>query len=579
MAILITTDGNCRQRWLRVTFWLIAIALGALYAWDARHLMNGDGLSYLDMGDAYVHGHWNLTINTLWSPLYAWILGLALLVLNPSPYWEFSIVHLVNFAIYLCALGCFDFFLRELIRYHREQKAVTDKDGFVTLPEWTWQMLGYILFLWSSLSLIGVSGVIPDMCVAALVYLASGILLRIRRQAAGWPAFVLLGLVLGFGYLAKAPMFLLAFVFLMVSMFSVGNLRRAAPRVLAAAAVFLLVGGPFIIALSKTKGRLTVGDSGKLNYIWHVNGIPSRHWQGGSSSGNTPEHPTRKISDIPAIYEFGNPVGGTYPPWYDPSYWYEGVNPHFGLSEQMKALVVNARLYYQLLFSMANLGLIVGLLILLYTGRKKWRMKYMAEHWSLLIPALVAMVMYLPVHMETRYIGAFVVLLWLGLFSSVRLPDDQRSIRILALVIIITVIPMANAIGLTPTHPKAYSAVRAILKREEAPAHIHWQVAECLHRIGVQPGDKVAVIWPEYLHVSPNPYWARLARVKVIADMPIKDRSDSGLAGHEVESQTIEIFAKTGAKVIVAEKLPDYVSTTGWQRLGDTDFYAYLLMK
>jgi len=251
-----------------------------------------------------------------------------MLILKPLPYWEFSVLHLINFVIYLCALSCFDFFLCELIRYQGQTTGFS-QDGRVALPEWAWLALGYSLFIWSSLVHIVLWMESPDMCMTAFVYLTSGILLRIRMGRAGWLTFVVLGAVLGFGYLAKAAMFPLAFLFLLVSLFSVCNLRRAIIPVLAALVVFFLVAGPFIVALSKAKGRLTFGDTGKLNYVWFVNCVDNwphnwprhwPHWQGELPGNGTPKHPARKIFDEPTIYEFGTPVGGTYPMWYDPSY-------------------------------------------------------------------------------------------------------------------------------------------------------------------------------------------------------------------------------------------------------------------
>ena len=39
--------------WLKTAFRLLAVALGALNAWNARHSVSPDGISYLDMGDAF----------------------------------------------------------------------------------------------------------------------------------------------------------------------------------------------------------------------------------------------------------------------------------------------------------------------------------------------------------------------------------------------------------------------------------------------------------------------------------------------------------------------------------------------
>ncbi len=162
---------------LRVFYWLTAATLGFLHVWADRYaLKDVDGLSYLDIGDAYFRGDWNTAVNAYWSPFYSWLLGLALAVLNPSPYWELSVARLVNLAIYLAALGCFDFFLRGLIRHHRrltDQAAANEAliDEPVTLPEWAWLALGYSFFIWSSLYMINIAAERPDLCLTAFIYL------------------------------------------------------------------------------------------------------------------------------------------------------------------------------------------------------------------------------------------------------------------------------------------------------------------------------------------------------------------------------------------------------------------------
>ncbi|MDQ3258363.1 MAG: hypothetical protein M3R15_31510, partial [Acidobacteriota bacterium] len=306
----LATDSRARR--LQAVFWLVAIVLGLLHAWHGRYVMGSDGISYLDMGDAYLRGDWQMAVNGYWSPLYSWLLGLALLLIKPSSYWEFPVAHLVNFLIYLAALGCFTFFLGEVMRdqQQQQQREREAQSGRMTLPAWAWVVRGYTLFLWSALEMIALQSVTPDMCVAACVYVAAGLIVRIRRGASGWMTYVWLGMVLGIGYLAKAAMFPLAFVFLAVSLLASvwatgGVWRGAVGRMAVAVAVFVLVGGPFLVALSMAKGRVTFGDSGRLNYAWYVTNVGYRHWQGEPAGSGEAKHTTRKVMAEPAVYEFG----------------------------------------------------------------------------------------------------------------------------------------------------------------------------------------------------------------------------------------------------------------------------------
>jgi len=165
---------------LRRIFWLAAIVLAALHAWAGRHAMNPDGISYLDLADAFRHHDWSLAFNLYWSPLYSILLAGGLALLSPSPYWEFPVVHLVNFVIFLFSLVCFEVFLREMIRFTAGAKQL-EQPATSTLQV-LWYLLAYPLFIWSSLYMTTMALVTPDMLVAGPIYFSAALLLRARRR-------------------------------------------------------------------------------------------------------------------------------------------------------------------------------------------------------------------------------------------------------------------------------------------------------------------------------------------------------------------------------------------------------------
>ncbi len=572
-------------RRLQILSSAVAVALGLLHAWNGRYEISPDGISYLDMGDAYLRGDWQVAINGYWSPLYSLLLGVALRVIKPSPYWEFPVAHLVNFVVYLCALFCFAFFLNEVMR-HQRGEANKVAGQWAGLPEWAWVVVGYTLFMWSSLELITVRYVTPDMCVAACVYVVSGIIVRMRRVAGGWLTFAVLGAVLGVGYLAKAAMFPLAFVFVGVSLLTGGGgVRRVARRALVAGVAFLLVSSPFLIALSWAKGRMTFGDTGRLNYAWYVNDIPGIYWQGEPGWSGTSRHPTRKVMDAPEVYEFGTPVGGTYPPWYDPSYWNEGLTPRFDLRRQIEVMISGIKFHFYFLLPLALRGSIaMGLFVLFYMSGRGWRIiKDVAARWFLLVPALTAFAMYSLVHVEERFIGSFVVLLFVGLFSSVRLSEWTGAHRLVTCVVIIIVAMFGLTVGLSSARA-AYMTMLDVIK-EESP-YINWQVAEGLKQVGAQPRDKVAVLNtsigpPGFLgniRSSDNMRWARLARLQIVAEVYSReDKNNFWKVDDAARRRVIGAFDQAGAKMIVDDEVPDWAAADGWQRIGNTDHYVHFL--
>jgi hypothetical protein len=568
-------DKAFRSQWLRVVFWLIALILGGLHAWAAAksNSMNPDGVAYLDIGDAYLRRDWSMAINSYWRPLYSWVLGLVMHVLHPSIRWEFPTVHIVNFFVYVLALICFEFFWVRLMRWHQ---ARSSGDSSATFPEWAWLALGYSLFIYSALNLIKIWSVTPDMLVAAVVFLAAGLIVRIRAGAATWRIFALLGAVLGVGYLAKTAMFPLAFIFLAVSVFSVGDLRRATMLVPVALTFFLLIAGPYVAVLSVAKGGLTFGDTGKLMYAWHVNGVPHPHWQGEVLGAGTPKHPSKKIFESPPIYEFGRASGGTYPVSYDPSYWYEGVIPHFELRGQINVLLSSMEYYFDLFFRQQG-GLIACVLILYFLIREQRPIiiHKMLQESGLSILALLSLGMFALVHVQPRYIGAFVVLLWADILARVNLPASWKSRRLLsfasALMVLFLLMNIAafNLEGFRDL--TGFGKLRQGTGSQQAgPPNWPGVVAEDLHQLGIRSGDKVGVIGYAF-----DSFWARLARVQIVAEMFDEQADQFWLGDPLFQSTVLQAFARSGAKAIVAERVPNYVTPSGWHRVGSSSYYIY----
>src|SRR5947208_3516246 len=112
------------------------------------------------------------------------------------------------------------------------------------VPKWAWYVVGYSAFILSSLLLISMSFVSGDMAVAAVVYLACALLLRIRNGTAGWKTFACLGLVLGIGYLTKAVMFLMSIPFFVVAAAAQRRLGRSVKPVAFSLLVFAAIASP-----------------------------------------------------------------------------------------------------------------------------------------------------------------------------------------------------------------------------------------------------------------------------------------------------------------------------------------------
>ncbi len=542
---------------LRFSGFAVIVAVGALRLWVGRYSMNPDGMCYLDLGDAFFRRKWFDAVNGYWSPLYSWLLGAVLFVAKPSRLWEFPVAHAVNLFIYLAAFFCFEFFLRSMREDLRYEAGYDKGTGIWTLCEQSLFATGYALFLWSSLELITIWDFSPDLSVAAFVYLIAGLLLRIRHRSS-FRLYIVLGVVLGFAYLTKAVMFPLGFAFILIGFFCVPRQKRLA-FLLLVTSCFLAVSAPWLVALSRAKGRFTFGDSGRLNYSALVSpGGRVINWQGAPPGSGTPVHATRQLLKDPPLYEFATPVGGTYPPSFDPSYWNEGREWTFNLRSQLRVIKKHALMYAELLLR-SQAGLLAGALTLILAGGIATRAA-MLDKWPLFAMCFVTMWLYSLVHAETRFVGAYVVLFWLAILFSVRLAsrETRRMAEYLVLAVVVTVL-LSVADG----------TVHAVIAGGPYSALDQVMVADDLGKMGLIAGDRVAVLgdgnWS---------YWARLGKLKIVSIIMSPDTQAFWAQTAEEKEKVYRLMGSTGARAVVSAAVPISDVWNGWKRIGVTDYYV-----
>jgi hypothetical protein len=538
----------------------LVVVLGLIRAWVGRYSMNPDGMCYLDLGDVFFHGRWADAVNGYWSPLYAWLVGAALFIVKPSRWWEFPTAQAVNFLIFLGALACFEFLLRSMIsEWHgndREEQAQP-------LSQFSLLAIGYSLFLWTSLELISVWDVSPDMCVAGFVYLIAGLLLRIRR---GGPLrlYFILGVTMGLAYLTKAVMFPLGFAFILIGLGCAPRQRRATFAGVVTL-MFVAVSAVWLVPLSRAKGRFDFGDSGRLNYAAFVSpGGRLLNWQGDPPGSGVPLHATRKIHDQPPVYEFAEPIPGTYPPSFDPSYWNEGHQVTFSARRQL-AVIAEHLLLYANLFLRSQSGLLAGVLTLVLVGGAATRRAIVAN-WPLLAMVFAVFGLYALVHAEARFLSACVVIFWMAILFAVRLPahNSPRWAELLCLAIVITIL-LSVADG----------TVRAIRAGGPYSARDQIVVAEHLHEIGLRDHDRVAVVGEANWS-----YWARLGKFKIVSTVTSVDAPEFWAQDSTQKEQVYRAFASSGAQAAVTEAPPaGVVMDSGWQRVGSSEYFVRWLQR
>jgi hypothetical protein len=547
----------------RLFFWCLVLVLGLLRVWAHRNEVSPDGISYIEIAWAAARSGLQQVVNGHWSPLYPSLLSLVFRCFHPPVQWEFTAAHLLNFALYAASLASFELFLRELILL-RQTGGESGEKSLPIPPEsiWIW---GHVYFLWASYFWLDPAWVTPDLCVAVLVYFASGLLMRIRRGQGAWLVFVGFGAALGLGYLAKTAMFPLAFVFLFsafyLSRIAGASFRAAALHTLLAMGVFAGLALPQIISLSAQKGRPTFGDAGRLNYAMYIGGAPKWvHWHGQPPGTGVPLHAMRQLSFDPALYEFGEPIPGSYPLWYDPSYWYEGVRPHFELKGQLRALFRSANMYLKI-FSKS--GALWVVFVVLWVAKRRaiaWG-SFAPGTWLVVLPSIAALGMYSLVLVEFRYVAPFTLVLLMWMLGRMRMVAgaEPRWLKRSLLVVV-----------LAPVLAVTWAVARDLYEVVRNQPYEPWIVAQGLHEMGIPPGAHLGCIG-----IGLDAYWAHLAGVRIVAEITDTEQPLFVAANARRRQEILGLFSTAGAKAVVTKNAAAANPEDGWRAIPGTQYFIW----
>ena len=260
----------------------------------------------------------------------------------------------------------------------------------------------------------------------------------------------------------------------------------------------------------------------------------------------------------PPVFEFDGPVVGTYPPWTDPSYWNEGVQPHFKLNPQLEVLTVTVPSEIRILLR-GQPGLVVCVIVFALLCGPLW-LAGLRELWPLLAVCFAGMAAYLPLVVNDRYLGGFVLLLFLVLLAAVRFhPVDRNYAGYVAIAVFITM--AMGTLDLTvryATHHLVNAGAGPNSTIEDVTA------AEQLALWGARPGDKVAVIGE-----STGTYWARLAKLRIVAEVGgAKITEGFWELPHETRLRVYGALSSAHARLVVARCPPK--SVDGWEQVAGT---------
>jgi hypothetical protein len=554
-------------------------------AWSGRPELFGDDIAYLDIAKLIPLGEWKAALNPMWSLGYPLLLATTRHLFAPGIAGTLYAVFALNLAIYMAGWFSLLWFLKTAAAFLRQRSLPlqANPEPVSPLPPYLLASAACI-YLVVQIGFARVSSVGPDELVTSLFFLACGLLLKFSRQPSVANG-LRLGAVLGIGYIVKAVFLPLSVIVLAAALFP---FRRQLPRraALSASAALLLFVIPYAAALSWAIGRPTIGESGSLNYAYHVNKLP--HWMGWQGSAGsdprlgTPIHPVHLLRDHPAVFGFGEPFHVTYPPQYNLPYWYDGYRHFFSPLNALRAIATNLHALEAVLHE--NLPITVALLfalaILIYRPRKSGSVgtrlrveRFAISTWPILLPSLLGIAVYLQVHLEGRYVAAFLAILALLPFLAAGKPAIGKQALILALLFFGTCADL---------YPFLRLPVRRALAHTDMQSEGQWIIAHYLIQSGFKPGDRVASV------TTLNDIrctWAYAAGLHIVADIgndaydPQAQHEDFNLFWTDptIQQDVLRLFREQGAVAVIAPSVSPRALplSPAWQRIPDTN--AWLL--
>ena len=555
--------------------------------------IDGDAVAYMDLADL-IHAHrWAAAVNGYWHPLYPALLCAAQVLLHPSRANELGAYRVVNFFVFLAQVAAMLGFVTALSKL---RDRMSTSPALLSLN--AMRFLGVALLVIASQRELSLGKVRPDGLLQALIL--AGLAMLLQTLATNRLMFApLIGIFFGLAYLTKSFAFLVALLSIAALSLFMGiiqrrSLARAAIAGLLATAAFAAVAGPYVAALSHQKHRFDFGDSGSLNYAWYVAGTEKMHLEPsmtkdfGSADVHL-VHPEQQLlppqtGSVGGVYSYKQLALGTYPAWFDATFFNERIVPHMRLGQLATRDARNVVLVFRYILNHPEPLILLALLLFAgATLKSGLRSRFW---WAPVALGLAMWAIYGLVNVEERYVTVAYLVILLPLFAA--LEGDAHSESHPGLFANSLHHAASLAVVLLAFLALAESARQAAQQRRDESviglAH-GWDnpqiftAASALAALGVHPGDEVACIGT--IACLNDIYWARLAGVRILTEIYEPDPAHliDQLQSMPNREQAYAVIRAQGARVLVGRFDPGemnaaHPASAGWTRLGETEFYA-----
>jgi len=260
------------------------------------------------------------------------------------------------------------------------------------------------------------------------------------------------------------------------------------------------------------------------------------------------------------VFEFSSPVQGSYPPWYDPSYWYDGARPHFWLRDQLAALLRAANMYLKIFSKSGVLWVVLVALLMFREKNLAWGGGARGD-WLIILTLIAPLAMYALVLVEFRYVAPYALMLLLESLSRLKIVLGAEPASVKRLQQIMLLAP-ALAISWAVTRD-----VHDVVRNEPYEPLV---VAQQLHIMRIPAGTDVG-----YIGTGLDAYWAHLAGVRIIAEIPDGEEPRYVAADAIRKHRVLALFSSTGARAVITKNPAVANSADGWRAIPGTRHFIW----
>jgi hypothetical protein len=272
------------------------------------------------------------------------------------------------------------------------------------------------------------------------------------------------------------------------------------------------------------------------------------------------------------VIDYADPGGGTFPVWYDMARWHGDLSSRPSLGQWILSFWHRALEAGRILEDI--LPLVVGLLVLgsmaqrRHSARPLERVALLLGLWGIAVCGV-----FMPVHVEFRYMAVGVFLVCLVLFHRAERLFDWSALQAAAqLVGVMMLIPLSAPLGRALEH-----AGESIVGRAEPDEHV--AIARQLHVLGISPGDRIAVAGyaheDYYAHIAGIQISAQVCDAETYGNVDWHDPQASCRAaslfrrGAGFLAPALDALRSNGVKALVTREAPVDALPPGWRRLGE----------